>query len=520
MSFIPHSAFRILQFFVFTPLVFPLVELIRHPSGFRALLESTRIASLLGNTLALAIGAVFLAVPAGIVVAALLERGEVRGRSLLRLLILLGAVIPLSVAASAWQALFGLATLPDLGGWRPWMQGLLPAIWVHAVSGVPWVAGFVMLALRSTDPRLEDDARLTGGDRAVWRTVLWPRVRLAAFAGGCWVFVQAFTEVSVTDLFMVRTFAEEVYFELVGNPAGVAAAVAVTLPVWLVAAMLAVVMLKRAAVSQVWSGGFETVTASGSRWVAFAVWLVAVAFVAVPLLGLALRTGDISLFVRVVRVHGFTLAESVLWSAVAGFIAAWLAFAICWQTRDSRRGSAFLLTLTAIAWVTPAPLVGLGLKSLIAVLVLCEDAVLGFDAAFSPVRSLLYDQPSPVPFVWAAVLRFFPVAVAVLWPAMRSIPRELLNAAELDGGRKAVWRAVAWPWLRSSFVMASAAVGLLSLGEVVSTKLVQPPGRRSFAGDLFDAMHYGADATVAAMCLLQITVMALIIGCQFRGIRG
>ena len=499
-------------FLLFTPLLFPLVELIRQPTGLRALLETPRIASLLANSLGLAFGAVALAVPVGTVVAVLIERGRVRGRSLLRGLVLLGAVIPLSVTASAWQAVFGIVVSPDLGGWRPWMLGLLPAIWVHAIAGTPWVAGMVMLALRTSDARLEDDARLTGGVRGVWRYVLWPRIRLAAFAGACWVFVQAFTEVAATDLFMLRTFAEEVYFELVGNPAGVAAAVAVTLPVWFAAAVFAVGVLKRVA-SNVRGRGFDTVTAfDGPRWVGFVVWLGALVFVAVPLVGLAIRAGSISLFVRVVQAHGFTLAESVLWSAVAGAIAASLAFGACWRARDSRQWSAVLVVLTAIAWVTPAPLIGLGLKSLIGVLVSCEDAVLGFDAVFAPVRSLLYDQPSPLPFVWAAVLRFFPVSVAVMWPAVRSIPQELLDAAALDGGQRAVWRVAVWPSLRRSFVLAIAAVGLLSLGEVVATKLVQPPGRRSFAGDLFDAMHYGADATVAAMCLLQIAVMAVVVG--------
>src|SRR5207237_8784187 len=110
--------------------------------------------------------------------------------------------------------------------------GLLPAVWVHGVAGVPWVAAFVAVGLRTTDPRLEEDARLAGGTRAVVRGVLWPRVRAFALVGGCWVAVQVLTESVVTDVLMVRTFAEEVYFQLVGNPAGVSAAVAVALPAW------------------------------------------------------------------------------------------------------------------------------------------------------------------------------------------------------------------------------------------------------------------------------------------------
>jgi iron(III) transport system permease protein len=112
--------------------------------------------------------------------------------------------------------------------------------------------------------------------------------------------------------------------------------------------------------------------------------------------------------------------------------------------------------------------------------------------------------------VWAHLLRFFPIAVAVMWPAVRGVPRELIDAAMLEGGRRAVWRAAIWPTVRPAFGFAVFAVTLLSLGEVVTAKLVQPPGRHGFTLQLFDAMHYGADATVAAMCLLQFTVTAVI----------
>ena len=86
---------------------------------------------------------------------------------------------------------------------------------------------------------------LAGGTRAELRWVLWPRVRTAAVAATCWIAVQALTEVTVTDLMMVRTFTEEVYYQLVGNPVGVSAAVAVTLPVWLGSAAVAVWLAAR-----------------------------------------------------------------------------------------------------------------------------------------------------------------------------------------------------------------------------------------------------------------------------------
>jgi iron(III) transport system permease protein len=258
-----------------------------------------------------------------------------------------------------------------------------------------------------------------------------------------------------------------------------------------------------------WDGWRVRVAAAVVLWGGIA------ALVGIPVAALVTKAdvgGDLfGQLSRVAHAHGATLADSVLWSAVAGLVAGALALVACYHARGSRRFAGLLLALTAIAWVTPTPLVGLGLKNAIDALLAVEDAVLSrlaLSPAFPPLRAALYDQPSPLPAVWAAVVRFFPVAVAVVWPTARRLPRELLETASLDGGPRAVWRVVVWPLCRGAFARAAVVVGALSLGEVVAGKLVQPPGRQSFAQELFNAMHYGADATVAAMCLLQLVVTA------------
>jgi iron(III) transport system permease protein len=513
---------------VAAPVALPAAELAARPAGLLALAEPHRLTSLFLNSLTLAAGAVLLAVPAGVAAAVLLERTRVPAAGLVRAAAAVGLFVPLPVFAAAWQAALGgggwLGTglLPDVGGWRPWREGLRPAVWVHAAAGLPWVVWVVSLGLREADRRLEEDALLAGGRRAVVRWVLWPRVAASAVAAAGWVAVQAFTETTVTDVMMVRTFAEEVYFQLVAAPDAVPAAVAVALPVWAASAAVAVWLVRRAAraapviraggpaVRPLWEGWPARVAAAVALWGGTAV------LVGIPVAALVAKAnvgGDLfGQLSRVAHAHGATLADSVLWSAVAGLVAAGLALVACYHARGSRRFAGFLLVLTTIVWVTPTPLVGLGLKNAIDALLSVEDAVLsrlGLALTFPPLRSALYDQPSPLPAVWAAVVRFFPVAVAVVWPTVRRVPRELLETAALDGGPRAVWRVVVWPLCRGAFARAAVVVGALGLGEVVAGKLVQPPGRQSFAQELFNAMHYGADATVAAMCLLQLGVTAL-----------
>ena len=342
----------------------------------------------------------------------------------------------------------------------------------------------------------------------MWRDVLWPRVRPAALAGAAWVAVQALTESAVTDVTMVRTFAEEVYFQLVGNPAGVSAAVAVTLPVWLASIALAVMLLKRAAAVRGEVAERPRHAASRTSVPATAaLWFGVIVLVGVPVVALAARTVGVRQLLAVAGAHGGSLVASLIWAAVAG-------------ASRGGAGARGVLACAAFAAVGLAPartdggrvgdaaLAGLGLKTLVGWLVSLEDAILGRDFAFPPIRSLLYDQPSPLPEVWALALRFFPLAVAVLWPRVWAVPRELIDAATLDGGPRAVWRVAVWPCVRGAFVAAVAAVAVLAMGEVVASKLVQPPGRHTFAQELFDEMFDGADATVAAMCLLQLAATA------------
>jgi ABC-type Fe3+ transport system permease subunit len=175
-----------------------------------------------------------------------------------------------------------------------------------------------------------------------------------------------------------------------------------------------------------------------------------------------------------------------------------------------------LFVLTIAAWVTPGPLVGMALKEVIKRLVAGEEVVLaraGLSLTFPPVSSALYDQPSPLPSAWAAAIRFFPLAVAVCWPAIRAVPRELTEAAALDGaGVRGEWELVTWPLTRAAFARAAVAVGVLALGEMSAGKLVAPPHYRAYILELFNQMHYGSEATVAAFCLIQVAVTAAAVG--------
>ena len=80
------------------------------------------------------------------------------------------------------------------------------------MAALPWVAAIIGLAARQVEPQLEEAALL---DAPAWH-VFWhvtlpitPAIGLAAL----WVALLVATDMTVTDLYQVRTYAEEVYTE-------------------------------------------------------------------------------------------------------------------------------------------------------------------------------------------------------------------------------------------------------------------------------------------------------------------
>ncbi len=516
-------AWAFLFAFVFgAPLACVFVELIRTPSAWNAWREFDRILPLAANSFWLAVLSLLVAIPAGTFLGVALERAIFPGRRFLRAILLLALFVPLPVYAVAWQIVLGswlppLSLEPGEVAWRPWNQGLLPAAWVHGSAAIPWVAGIVAASLRHSDPALEDEALMTGGPRSLVRRVLLPRIAIAVVASSGFVAAQTATEIAVTDAMMVRTFAEEVYTQLVGFPTGVAAAVAVTVPFWLIASLAAVGLSRRMA-SRFFppESTVETGRTFRSR-IALLAW-PAVGFVAaVPLAALVWKAGTTAsgwhfdnLFTQLkftLKLSGYSIVSGLIAAALAGTVTASFAAWLCWRYRE--RGG-FVIAVAVVLTLAPGPLVGMGLKELISLLLSLEEFVLrslGLSLDFPPLRSALYDQPSPLPGIWASAIRFFPVAVAILYPVVRSIPKELHEAATLDGVN--AWQYVGWPMLRRVVGVAAVAVAVLSLGEVSASKLVVPPHLNVYVLDLFNQMHYGTESGVATMCLVQVAVTGI-----------
>ncbi|MFL5340125.1 MAG: ABC transporter permease [Gemmataceae bacterium] len=524
-------------------------ELLRHPGAWSAWSEAPRLLALAKNTFFLVGGTLALTVPAGVTLALLLERCDLPGRRLFRRLVVLMLFVPLPLQASAWQAALGgggwlplpvwRTVAPDdpdfvPGGisWKPWALGLPAAIWVHAAAGLPWVVWLAGRGLLAVERPLEEDALVNGGVwAAVWRVTL-PRAGPAIAAAAAWVAIQTATEITVTDMMQVRTFAEEVYTQFARPDAGgpvshdvLARAVVVALPPALLTALLIALAASR------WEKRLPPLAGAPRppvviplrswRWPVFAMVLLVVGVLAgIPVGSLVWKTGQVppgtswSTAVFRVQLAGafrsqfWLILTSLVWAALTGLGVAALALASCWLARDRRWLRLSFLVLLALAWTLPGPVMGIGLKESINILMDAEDAASA--GRVQVFQAALYNGPSPLPVIWATAVRFLPCAVAILWPTVRLIPREFFEAARTDGATPAgeLWHAVL-PLALPAAVQSALAVTALSLGELSAGKLVETPGGQTLAHEIFTQMHYGVANHLAALCLLLLAAVAV-----------
>jgi iron(III) transport system permease protein len=551
------------------PLYAPFRDALTYPGAWHVWDDADRLLGLARNTLQLVAGTVALALPLGIAGALLLYRTDLPGRGAFRFIVVLTLFVPLPLFASGWQAALGsggwlpatfwsqpVPSDPDVSPtglvWKAWGRGLNAALWIHTIAAVPWVVLLVGQGLRWVERDLEEEALTFAGPwQVLWKVTL--RRSLAAVgAAALWVALQTATEITVTDMFQVRTFGEEVYTQFVAPESAdaLARAVVAALPSVLLTAGLVLV------VTSWWDRRLpplETLTTAPHvyglgrlRWPCCLVLAaIVVPLAVVPVGSLVWKVGlggtprHWSAAVAwthlryVLQLKGRLVAESLALAAVAGGVTAGLALLTCWLAVGARWFHAAALLLVAAAWSLPGPIVGLGLKGAISALLRFHTAalllvaaawslpgpivglgLLGEISALLPaargglLERVLYLGPSPAPALWAYLLRFFPCAVVVLWPVARLLPRDLREATRVDGaGPLQELRHVVGPLTLPAVLWAALVVAVLALGELSAGKLVETPGSQTFAHEVFTQMHYGVTNDLAALCLILLAAV-------------
>ncbi len=201
------------------------------------------------------------------------------------------------------------------------------------------------------------------------------------------------------------------------------------------------------------------------------------------------------------RTDASLVSNSLLVALVAGLLAAGLGLVVCWLCLKSRWFRLLVFVLLAAVLAVPGPVIGQGLKVVMGMIL---DVL-----PFRVVEDALWNGPSPLPVIWADLIRFLPCGVALLWPAVRLMPDELLDAARVDGaGPTQILRHLIVPLFALAGLWAMLAVAVLSFEELGTSKLVCTPGWPTFTPEVISRMHE-PNTHLYALCLIMLGVVAV-----------
>jgi len=466
------------------------------------------------NTLWLAAGTCAIALPLGSCLAMLVVRTDMPGRTAAGFLLAMMLFVPLYLQTAAWQAGFGI------GGWcspiseTPLLTGWRGAVWIHAMAATPWAALIVGVGLRLVPAELEELALLDGTPVQVFLHVTLRRAIPAVGVAALWILVSTAGEMTVSDAFQLRTYAEELYTgyalgsDLHEAPLTVLPGVIII--AWLVVAAIlfcAHILPSdyRSAVRPPW-----VFRLGAWRWPATAVVAVLlILLIGLPLGNLIYKAGVLVRQIDGAPVRGWS-AMHVLeivssspgryrsefgWTLATGSLAATaavcLAVPLAWWARRGGLRATPALFVTAVCLAVPGPLVGLAIVWLLS-------------RPDMPALTFLRDRTIFAPLA-AQLIRSLPLTLLILWQALRTIPAEMLDLAAIEGAGPVtrLWR-VALPQRRAALAAAWLAAAAVAMGDVAATAadMVVPPSLDLLSRRLAGLLHASVNDYYAGICLV------------------
>lgn len=448
--------------------------------------------TLLGNTFLVGFAAAGASLLPAVPLGYLLFRTDMPLRRFLTAGLLLAACFPLFVSASAVLSLIEF---------RTWQGSALAAGVVHGWAALPLSTLILGQGYRLVDRDQTEAALLDARPRRVWWHVDWPAVRWSIFAVLVMVLWISSTDITVTDLVSVRTFAEETYtsFHLGGDVAGQSLA---AVPYFVAFGALLYAASRTARTAGLDLSELEQVipTTISLRTAGKVVCLLATltvlgAATVPPLFSLAGAVGGVAEFVRFSRGLAPEFVTSLCLAGGCAIAVLMLVMAVgpsavrpaSWFGGRSLRWSALALL------VLPTPLLATAMIELVN-----RRGMLG----------CVYDS-SAFPLM-GQVVRWMPLGLLVAAPGFLRVTRGLTDAARLDGCCRArMHRFIHWP-LSAKFLALSAVVTtVFTLGEVTASVMLSPPGFLPLSVRFFTLAHYGLRGEAAAVCLLMMIVLVI-----------
>ncbi|WP_436716655.1 hypothetical protein U8335_04505 [Roseiconus lacunae] len=445
---------------------------------------------------------------------------------------------PMVMHAAAWESTagkFGWMSLTQTSartysGFAGRYSGMFACVWIHGLFGTAIVALATLYGTARIERAVIDLARCDGGPVWGWWRVRLPIARNWMVFSALATAVLAASEMTVVDLYGVRTVADEFYLFHAADPSWFSVFMVLVVPALIGVTLTAVAILRlfQPVNARIIDRGLKTSSeaeeAVGGFWQGlaslFALGVTTLMF-AFPLLGVIVKAGQqtmvvndggqsvvrviwsvrrtTTVLVRALQEFSGEYQTTLLLASCTAVLSALIAFLATSIAVERPRLRVYLDGLSVGCFLMPGPLVGLAIVRIFSVPL--------------PGVSSLYQQ-SLVPTMIALSFRALPVAYWVMRVAFSGIDAAVMDSAKMD----LKWRTRLWtierPLIGRALGIAVTASAIVASGEVPSSLPVIPPGVVTVGTRLFGLLHSGAryqEASLAFWYLLFVVVAAVVL---------
>ena len=488
-----------------------IIGIMKQPSAMGLLLIGSRQLILLGRSLGIAVGVTMVAFTLGLPTAIALSMRKLPYRNLFSMLVLIPLLVPPYVMAGAWIHLFNPTgilnkVVTSLFGSPISIYSVSGCMWCLGVSFFPIVALVVSAGLSKIDHNLQDVAKLSTNTIGVfWHSTL-PQILPHILASASLVMIFALGRYGVPSLLGVNTYPVEIFTQFSAfydETAGIA----VGAP--LVILVLALITIYRRFISKC---SIESIEASSNntreniesigksqRSAISFLCLLFLGTTVLPFASVCISLQRFSIIGAALSSAKVDIVSSLLWAALAGIVSTSIAYPIGHYLACNHSSVRNILDM--VCWLgiaIPGTILGLG--------------VIRLTNLVPPLRN---SDSLGLLMVIAYTGLFTPFAIRVLEAGFRRVDRNIDEVAAVDGaGWYRRFVSIDMP-LHAPFIATSIMlVFVLSLGELNATVLLLPPGMSTMSVRIDNLLHYGANATASALCLIEagLVIITLISG--------
>jgi iron(III) transport system permease protein len=488
---------------LFLVALLPLLSLVAElPSTGRAsidVLGTLRPWELLLRSIGLAVLVTAAALATGVPLGLLIARSDLPARRALWLVHLFPMFLPPFVLALGWFHLLGRTGLLGTDATARVFFGGAGVFWVLFLAFTPVCTSLVALSLLGFDASLEEAARLVATPPRVASRILLPAARPAIVLSAIVVFALSISELAVPMFLRVDVFPAAVFARLGGIDYAPGEAFALALPLLPLAFLLlyferrfvgprsfAVAGLRGMSRDPLSLGSWRPVAMLGT-------WSVALISVA-PLLVLLLRAARGGGLQELPRWIGRAPLTSLLSGAVAATLIAALGLVLGHAAARRIRGGTVLDALCMLAFITPAPILGVGLITV---------WNRGWSQAVYASLAIL---------VVGYVARYTVVGVRAVSSVVLQSPLHLEESAAVAGAwfsRRLL--TIVLPLNRRGVIGGWLLAFVFCLRDLETSVLFYPAGREPLTVRLFTLEANGPPSVVAALAVTQVALTGVLL---------